>query len=63
MKKFKKIIVPLLVVLCIPLFLAGCGSKEAFADSAQNKNGEIWFALNGNTVENILYVQKNTITS
>ena len=63
MKKFKKIIVPLLVLLCIPLFLAGCGSKEAFADSAQNKNGEIWFALNGNTVENIFCVQKNSITS
>ena len=41
MKKIKKIIVPLLVVLFIPLFLVGCGSKEAFAASAQNKNGEI----------------------
>ena len=41
MKKIKKIIVPLLVVLFIPLFLIGCGSKEAFAASAQNKNGEI----------------------
>lgn len=63
MKKIKKIIVPLLVVLFIPLFLVGCGSKEAFAASAQNKNGEIWYAMDGNTVETIFYVQKGLIAS
>ena len=62
MKKIKKIIVPLLVVLCIPLFLAGCGSKEAFAASAQNKNGEIWYMLSGDTVDGILYVHDNNMT-
>lgn len=62
MKKIKKIIVPLLAVLCIPLFLAGCGSKEAFAASGQNKNGEIWYAMDGNTVETIFYIQKNSVT-
>ena len=58
-----KIIVPLLVVICIPLFLAGCGSKEAFAASAQNKNSEIWYAMDGNTVETIFYIRNNTVTS
>lgn len=63
MKKIKKIIVPLLVILCIPLFLAGCGSKEAFAASAQNKNGEIWLSLSdSNKVHGIYYVKGNSFT-
>ena len=62
MKKIKKIIIPLLVILCIPLFLAGCGSKEAFAASAQNKNGEIWYyMLSPNKVKGVFYVKGNTI--
>lgn len=64
MKKIKKIIIPLIVVLCIPLFLAGCGSKEAFAASSQNKDGEIWYAVSSkNTVDSILYVKGNEITN
>ena len=63
MKKIKKIIIPLLVILCIPLFLVGCGSKEAFAASAQNKNGEIWYTISGNTVDAILYIRNNNLTA
>lgn len=63
MKKIKKIIVPLLVILCIPLFLAGCGSKEAFVASSQNKNGEIWLSLsNSNKVHGIYYIKGNNFT-
>lgn len=63
MKKIKKIIIPLLAILCIPLFLAGCGSKEAFAASAQNKNGEIWYTVSRNTVDAIFYVHNNNLTA
>lgn len=63
MKKIKKIIIPLLVILCIPLFLVGCGSKEAFVASGQNKNGEIWFsASSSNKVWGIIYAKKNGFT-
>ena len=63
MKKIKKIIISLLVVLCIPLFLAGCGSKESFAASAQNKNGEIWLSLSdSNKIHGVYYVKGNNFT-
>ena len=63
MKKFKKILIPLLMIMCIPLFLAGCGSKEAFVASGQNGNGEIWYYIsNSNKVHGIYYVKGNSFT-
>lgn len=64
MKKVKKIIVPLLVVLCIPLFLAGCGLKQSPIKDGESKNGSMWLAINKDSkkVGNIFWIKNGKVT-
>lgn len=57
MKKLKKFLIPLLVIICIPFFLAGCGnSNNGFIQNSNSKKGQIWYVLNDNRENIITYV-------
>ena len=63
MKKIKKILIPLLMIMCIPLFLAGCSSSNGIYKESNTKNGQIWYIINShNKVKSVLFVNGNKVS-
>lgn len=63
MKKFKKILIPLLmIVCCVPLFLAGCGSNNTgFIQSS--KDGQIWYGFdNDKKLINVYFIKNKNLS-
>lgn len=63
MKKFKKILIPLLmIVCCVPLFLAGCGSNNnGFVQNS--KDGQIWYGFNNDKkLVNVFYIKNKNFS-
>ncbi|KRM52125.1 hypothetical protein [Ligilactobacillus araffinosus] len=64
MKKIKKILIPLLMVVCIPLFLAGCSSSNGVYKASNTKTGQVWYVINSkNNVEEFLFIKGNKVVS
>ncbi|MGX5378194.1 hypothetical protein ACWCL1_08125 [Ligilactobacillus sp. LYQ135] len=59
MKKVKKIVIPMLMILCIPLFLAGCnlGTK-----APAKSEGQVWYLIDDGYIDNIVVFHGNTVT-
>ena len=62
MKKLKKILIPLLMIMCIPLFLAGCSSNNGIHNESNTNSGKVWYVINSkNKVKAILFIKKNKL--
>ena len=62
MKKIKKILIPLLMIMCIPLFLAGCSSNNGIHNESNTNSGKVWYVINSkNKVKAILFIKKNKL--
>lgn len=55
MKKMKKWIVPLLVMLLVPLTLAGCGFGKTTTPQKSLSNGQVWYAIDHSDNDRIDY--------
>lgn len=63
MKKIKKILIPLLMIMCIPLFLAGCSSSNGVYKESNTKTGQTWYLINSkNSVNNVLFIKGNKVS-
>lgn len=63
MKKIKKILIPFLMIMCIPLFLAGCSSSNGVYKESNTKSGKIWYVINSqNKVKDILFIKGNKVS-
>lgn len=64
MKKIKKILIPLLMIMCIPLFLAGCSSSNGVYKESNTKTGQIWYVINSkNNVEELLFIKNKKVVN
>ena len=63
MKKIKRILIPLLMIMCIPLFLTGCSSNNGIYKESNVKGGRAWYVINSqNKVKSILFVNGNKVS-
>lgn len=63
MKKVKKILIPLLMIMCIPLVLAGCSSSNGIYKESNVKGGRVWYIINSqNRVKSVLFVNGNKVS-
>ncbi|KRM52124.1 hypothetical protein [Ligilactobacillus araffinosus] len=63
MKKLKKFLIPLLMIVCIPLFLAGCSSSNGVYKTSDSNAGQVWYVINSNKkVKAILFIKKDNLS-
>lgn len=52
------------MIVCIPLFLAGCSSSNGVYKASDSKAGQIWYVINSkNNVEEFLFVKGNKVVN
>lgn len=63
MKKFKKILIPLLVIVCIPLFLAGCSSNNGIHKESDTDTSRTWYVIDSKKkIKAILFIKKDNLS-
>lgn len=63
MKKIKKILIPLLMIMCIPLFLAGCSSPQGFIKFSKENDQAWYYVTPDKKVKNVFIIKNDKLTT